>query len=228
MLALAFVQHPAQQGLIASQPQHDSYCFKLIPARLLWQLQPRDTHCTCQNTTYPGEEAAWFTPQWSQQNKHEKLVALREMSQYKHKADGKTSATARQQSHLSYTLCWKEKLRNLSRMYESDWRRHCCGHEGKEESCNRRYSTLSSCTVKTELANACSLLPTLPIQLGNGYTPRTQRQHHRQHFKELQTVLGGSADNWSRLPEALGFSSSDSKQPESRQLPQQLARPRAM
>lgn len=78
------------------------------------------------------------------------------------------------------------------------------------------------------LANAHSLLPALPIQLGNGYTPRTKRQHHRQHFTQLQTVLGGSADNRSSLPEALAFSSPDSKQPESRQPPQQLARPWAM
>lgn len=78
------------------------------------------------------------------------------------------------------------------------------------------------------LASAHSLLPALPIQLGNGYTPRIRRQHHRQHFKQLQTVLGGSADNWSSLPEALGFSLSGSKQPESRQPPQQLGRPWAM
>ena len=95
----------------------------------------------------------------------------------------------------------------------------------KEERCNRRYSTMSRAVpLGPGLANAHSLLPALPTQLGNGYTPHTKRQHLRQ----LQTVLGGSAENWSSLPEALRLSSPDSKQPESCQPPQQLARPRAM
>lgn len=137
-MALAFVQHPVRQGLTASQPsQHDSCCFKVVPARLPRQLPPRDTQCTWQNTTYPGEAAASFAHQRSHQSKHGKLSALRETSQYKHKADRKTNSTARQQSHLSYTQCWKEKVGNLCRMHESDRRRHCCGHEGNEKRCNR-------------------------------------------------------------------------------------------
>lgn len=128
--------------------------------------QPRDTLCMWQNTTYPGEEAAWLARQSSHQSRNEKLSEKCLNSNTKLM----TATTARPQPCFSHPVL---EVRHPCRMYES-------GHEENEIQQVTQHN-VSSCAVRPGLANAHSL-PAWTKWLESSYTPHTKRQQHRQHF----------------------------------------------
>lgn len=90
----------------------------------------------------------------------------------------------------------------------------------KEEIQYEIQHSVSDCTVRTRAGQSTQPPPC--------FTHTAPRGNITGSTLSSSKHIGGCGDDWSSLPEALGFSSPDSKQPESPQPPQQLARPQAM